>query len=194
MNETGSTGKCIIFSAPSGAGKTTIVHHLLKQVPGLEFSISACSRSPRPNESDGKDYYFLGIDGFRQRIAEDAFVEWEEVYTDHFYGTLRSEIERIWKNGNAVIFDVDVIGGLNLKRFFGEKALAVFVQPPSVEELEKRLRYRSTETEEKIQQRMAKSRKELAYSVDFDTVLVNDDLHKACTEAERLVSAFLSNS
>lgn len=185
-------GKCVIFSAPSGAGKTTIVHHLLDQNIGLEFSVSACSREPRPNEINGKDYYFLGVEGFKQKIDEDAFVEWEEVYTDNFYGTLRSEVERIWKNGKAVIFDVDVIGGLNLKKIFGENALAVFVEPPSVDELEKRLRGRSTETEEKIAQRLAKAREEISYSEQFDVILINDDLEKACDQAEMLVKTFLA--
>lgn len=185
-------GKCVIFSAPSGAGKTTIVHHLLDQNIGLEFSVSACSRGPRPNEVNGKDYYFLGVEGFKQKINEDAFVEWEEVYTDNFYGTLKSEVERIWKNGNAVIFDVDVIGGLNLKKIFGENALAVFVEPPSVDELEKRLRGRSTETEEKIAQRLAKAREEISYSEQFDVILINDDLEKACDQAEMLVKTFLA--
>lgn len=185
-------GKCIIFSAPSGAGKTTIVHHLLDQNIGLEFSVSACSRDPRPNETDGKDYYFLGVEGFKNKIEEDAFVEWEEVYTNNFYGTLKSEVERIWSHGRAVIFDVDVIGGLNLKKIFGENALAVFVEPPSIEELESRLRGRSTETEDKIAQRLAKSREEISYSEQFDVILVNDDLEKACKEAEMLVTNFLA--
>lgn len=185
-------GKCIIFSAPSGAGKTTIVHHLLDQNIGLEFSVSACSREPRPNEKDGEDYYFLGVEGFKQKIEEDAFVEWEEVYTNNFYGTLKSEVERIWSHGKAVIFDVDVIGGLNLKKIFGENALAVFVEPPSIEELESRLRGRSTETEDKIAQRLAKSREEISYSEQFDVILVNDDLEKACNEAEMLVTNFLA--
>jgi guanylate kinase len=185
-------GKCIIFSAPSGAGKTTIVRALVnKPALRLEFSVSACSREPRPNEVNGKDYYFLGIEGFKQQIEQDAFVEWEEVYTDHFYGTLRSEIEQIWENGHTVIFDVDVIGGLNLKRFFGANALAVFVQPPSYDELEKRLRYRSTETEEKIQQRMAKAKAELAKAVEFDVVLVNDTLEHAIEKATELVLNFI---
>ncbi len=187
------SGKCVIFSAPSGAGKTTIVHHLLQQQLGLEFSVSACSREPRPNEKDGIDYYFLGVDEFKHRIQQDAFLEWEEVYTDNFYGTLKSEIERIWSNGNTVIFDVDVVGGLNLKRIFGDHALAVFVQPPTIDELEKRLRYRSTETEEKINQRMAKAQKELSYARDFDVVLVNDNLEEACKNARTLVSQFLQN-
>lgn len=186
-------GKCIIFSAPSGAGKTTIVHHLLKQNLGLEFSISACSRDPRPNERDGIDYHFLGIEGFKQKIEAEAFVEWEEVYAGNYYGTLKSEIEKIWEKGNTVIFDVDVIGGLNLKKIFKENALAVFVQPPSYEELERRLRHRSTETEDKIQQRMAKARTELEFSKDFDIVLTNDNLKKACQEAENFITKFIKS-
>lgn len=184
-------GKCVIFSAPSGAGKTTIVHHLLKQNLGLEFSVSACSREPRENEVDGKDYYFLGTAAFREKIKDNAFVEWEEVYTNNFYGTLKSEMERIWNEGRTVIFDVDVIGGLNLKKQFGEDALAVFVQPPSYEELEKRLRTRSTESEEKINQRMEKANKELSFADKFDVILVNDDLTIACSKAEAIVEEFL---
>lgn len=184
-------GKCVIFSAPSGAGKTTIVHHLLDRKLGLEFSISACSREPRPNEIDGKDYHFLGIEGFQKNIQENAFVEWEEVYTGNYYGTLKTELNRIWKNGNTVIFDVDVIGGLNLKRIFGDNALAIFVQPPSYDELEKRLRYRSTETEDKIQQRMSKAKTELSHANEFDTIIVNDNLEKAVEEATKLVSTFI---
>lgn len=191
MIELATTGKCIIFSAPSGAGKTTIVHHLLSEMNGLEFSVSACSREPRPNEQNGKDYHFLGVEGFKQHIAADAFVEWEEVYSNNFYGTLKSELERIWTAGKAVVFDVDVIGGLNLKRIFGNNALAVFVQPPSYEVLEERLRARSTETEEKIEMRLAKAREELAKAPAFDTILVNDDLTKACEEAKLLVNDFL---
>lgn len=187
-------GKCVIFSAPSGAGKTTIVHHLLAQNIGLEFSVSACSRDPRPNEIDGKDYYFLGVEKFKHKIKEDAFVEWEEVYKDNFYGTLKSEVERIWRNGHSVIFDVDVIGGLNLKKIFGENALAVFVEPPSVEELENRLRGRSTETEDKITQRLAKAREEISFSDKFDSILINDTLDTACAEAEVLVKKFLNTT
>lgn len=183
-------GKCIIFSAPSGAGKTTIVHYLLGQSLGLEFSVSACSRDPRGNEIDGKDYYFLGLEGFREQIEKEAFIEWEEVYTNNFYGTLKSEIERIWANGKIVIFDLDVIGGLNLKRIFGEQALSIFVKPPSYEELEKRLRSRSTETEDKIQQRMDKANAELAYAPNFDIILINDDLEEACKKAKEMVSNF----
>jgi len=185
-------GKCIIFSAPSGAGKTTIVRNLLGRDLGLEFSVSACSREPRPNEVDGSDYYFLGVDEFKKRIEAGAFVEWEEVYSNNFYGTLKSEMERIWSKGNTVIFDVDVIGGLNLKKQFMENALAIFVKPPSYEELEKRLRGRSTETEEKINQRMEKASKELAFAKEFDLVLVNDDLDEACDKAASYVREFLN--
>lgn len=184
-------GKCIIFSAPSGAGKTTIVHFLLKQNLGLEFSVSACSREPRGEEINGKDYYFLGLEGFKEKIKQNAFIEWEEVYTNNYYGTLKSEIERIWNNGHTVIFDVDVIGGLNLKRIFGEQALAIFVKPPSYEELEKRLRFRSTETEDKIRQRMEKANTELSFAKKFDKVLVNDNLETACEKAKNLVEYFL---
>ncbi len=192
MTSVNKTGKCIIFSAPSGAGKTTIVRHLLTVENRLEFSISACSRDPRINEVDGKDYHFLGVEGFKQKIEEGAFIEWEEVYKDNFYGTLKSEIERIWAAGKSVVFDVDVVGGLNLKRQLGDQALAVFVQPPSVEELENRLRSRSTETEEKIQLRMSKARQELAQSSGFDVILHNVHLDQACAEAEMLVSKFLN--
>lgn len=185
-------GKCIIFSAPSGAGKTTIVHYLLKESLGLEFSVSACSREPRKNEINGKDYYFLGLEGFKDQIDKEAFIEWEEVYTNNFYGTLKSEIERIWANGKSVIFDVDVIGGLNLKRIFGEQALSVFVKPPSYEVLEKRLRNRSTETEDKIQQRMKKANEEFAYAPEFDVILINDNLDESCNKAKEMVSEFLS--
>lgn len=186
-----SNGKCIIFSAPSGAGKTTIVHALLKRLDQLSFSVSACSRDPRPNEEDGKDYHFLGLQRFQEAILNEEFVEWEEVYTNNYYGTLKSELERIWAEGKTVIFDVDVIGGLNLKKAFGDNAMAIFVQPPSYEELEKRLRHRSTETEEKIQQRMQKAETELAKAEEFDLVLVNDDLEKAINTAELVVSEFI---
>lgn len=188
-----NNGKCVIFSAPSGAGKTTIVHDLLTKNLGMEFSVSACSRDPRPNEVDKKDYHFLGVDGFKAKIKDDAFVEWEEVYTNNFYGTLKSEMERIWSEDKAVIFDVDVIGGLNIKKQFGDNAFAVFVKPPSYEELEKRLRGRSTESEDKINQRMMKATKELAFAEEFDIILVNDNLAEACDKAKELVSNFLNN-
>lgn len=186
-----NTGKCVIFSAPSGAGKTTIVRSLLEKDLGLEFSVSACSRDPRPKEVDGNDYHFLGIEGFKEKIKDDAFIEWEEVYTNNFYGTLRSEIERIWSQGKTVIFDVDVIGGLSLKKLFLDDAFAVFVQPPSYEELEKRLRGRSTESEDKIAQRMEKARKELSFSKEFDVVLINDNLDQAILDAEKMVREFI---
>lgn len=192
MSNLSKTGKCIIFSAPSGAGKTTIVRHLLEVDSRLEFSISACSREPREGEVDGKDYYFLGIDAFKKAVEEGAFIEWEEVYKDNFYGTMASEIERIWAKGKSVIFDVDVVGGLNIKKRFGDQALAIFVQPPSEGELENRLRFRSTETEEKIQIRMAKAKQELAESVHFDKVLLNERLEIAFSEARELVSNFLA--
>jgi guanylate kinase len=184
-------GKCIIFSAPSGAGKTTIVHHLLKVFPQLEFSVSACSRPIRKGEIDGKDYYFIGIEGFKKKIQEDAFIEWEEVYKDNFYGTLKSEIERIWANGHHVIFDVDVMGGLNLKKKFGEKALAIFVMPPSIKHLEERLKQRNTETPESIARRMAKAAQELQTAKQFDVQILNDNLEKALKEAEQILSNFL---
>lgn len=184
-------GKCVIFSAPSGAGKTTIVRRLLKTDLNLEFSISACSRGPRENEIDGHDYYFLGLEGFNSKIKEDAFVEWEEVYKDHFYGTLNSEMTRIWDNNNAVVFDVDVIGGLNIKKKFGENALSVFVQPPSYEELERRLKSRSTETQDKIKQRLDKAHEELEFAKDFDVIIVNDNLDEAVQKAENIIREFL---
>jgi guanylate kinase len=195
MSAESHNGKCIIFSAPSGAGKTTIVHALLEKPHlHLSFSVSACSRSPRPNEVDGKDYHFLGIEGFKEKIAEGAFVEWEEVYTDHFYGTLKSEIEKIWSQNKNVIFDVDVIGGLNLKKIFGDNALAIFVQPPSIGTLDQRLRSRSTETEEKILQRLNKAEKEMSKANDFDMILVNDDLNKAISKAEAIIQQFVDQA
>lgn len=187
-----SGGKCVIFSAPSGAGKTTIVQYLLGVMPELAFSISACSREPRGEEEHGKHYYFLGIEGFKSKIEEGAFAEWEEVYTDNFYGTLTSELERIWSIGKTVIFDVDVVGGLNLKKIMGENALAIFVQPPSFEDLERRLRFRSTETEEKISMRLEKAHIELERASEFDYILLNDELGKACKEAEEIVRNFIS--
>lgn len=187
-----SGGRCVIFSAPSGAGKTTIVQYLLGEIPELAFSISACSRDPRGEEEHGKHYYFLGIEGFKRKIDGGEFIEWEEVYTDNFYGTLASELERIWGEGKTVIFDVDVVGGLNLKKIMGDNALAIFVQPPSFEALESRLRFRSTETEEKISMRLAKAQIELARAPEFDYILLNDDLQRACKEAKEIVHKFIS--
>lgn len=183
-------GKLIIFSAPSGAGKTTIVKHLLNQNLNLEFSISATSREPRTNEINGRDYYFISIGEFQQKVKNNEFLEWEEVYKGICYGTLKSEIERIRKKGSNVVFDVDVVGGLNIKKFYGDEALAVFVQPPSVEELRNRLKKRSTESEEKIRMRIAKAEHELAFASRFDVILINDNLEVACAEAEKIVKVF----
>ena len=184
-------GKAIIFSAPSGAGKTTIVHYLLQHIPELEFSISATSRAPRKIERDGKDYYYLSVEEFKNRIEEGSFIEWEEVYKDQFYGTPKSEIERIWGAGKHVIFDVDVVGGLNLKKHFSDNALALFVMPPSIEALRERLQSRKTETEESIRKRVDKAAREMAYAKSFDQVVVNDDLQTACANAEMLVREFI---
>ncbi len=186
------SGKCVIFSAPSGAGKTTIVHYLLQQELPLEFSISATSRPPRPVERDGKDYHYMSVEQFKERIEKGDFVEWEEVYTNQFYGTLKSEIQRIWAKGKHVIFDVDVVGGVNLKAAFGEQALSVFVKAPSIEALETRLRTRATETDESIARRVAKAEKEMAYADQFDFVLINDNLEQAKAEAFERVTQFLS--
>ena len=183
--------KLILFCGPSGSGKTSIVQHLLKKFPQLSFSVSATTRTQRNGEVNGKDYYFISVDSFHEKIRNDEFLEWEEVYTDNYYGTLRAQIEDIWRNGNFVVFDVDVIGGLNLKRIFGKDALAIFVQPPSIDELEKRLRHRSTETEEKIQQRMSKARIELEKAGEFDVVIINDNLEEAIDTATAIVSKFL---
>ena len=187
------SGKLIVFSAPSGAGKTTIVHHLLNQNLGLEFSISACSRSKRKNEINGKDYYFLSTEEFKHKISNNEFVEWEEVYPDHFYGTLKAELERIWNNGNHVIFDVDVIGGLSIKNSYPKETLAVFVQPPSVKELRSRLYKRSTDSQQNIEKRISKAEKELSYSKKFDAIIINDDLEDAISEAENKVREFLNS-
>lgn len=183
--------KLIIFSAPSGAGKTTIVQHLLKVRNDLMFSVSACSRAKRTNEIDGKDYYFLTLQDFKQKIKEEAFVEWEEVYENNFYGTLKTEIQRIFELGKAVVFDVDVVGGLNLKKQFGDQALAIFVKPPSKEILYERLKARKTESAEKIAYRIAKAEKELEFENKFDLILLNDDLNKALKDAEKIVADFL---
>ena len=184
-------GKLIIFSAPSGAGKTTIVKHLLCKIPQLSFSISATTRDRRGDEVNGKDYYFISKEDFLHKVAKHEFVEFEEVYTGTFYGTLFSEIQRIWDEGKHVVFDIDVEGGLRLKKKYGEDALAIFVQPPSLEVLIERLTGRGTDSAEKLSERFAKAEKELLYADKFDVVLKNHDLTVACQEAEKLVSDFL---
>jgi guanylate kinase len=186
--------KVIIFCAPSGSGKTTIVKHLLKVDERLAFSVSACTRAKRAGETHGKDYYFLSMEEFKQHIAQNDFLEYEEVYGGNFYGTLKSEIDRIWASGKVVIFDVDVVGGLNIKNYFGDKALGVFVKPPSVEALEKRLRYRSTETEETLRMRVNKAVQELAFETKFEQVILNDHLEAALEQAEELVDRFLNEA
>jgi guanylate kinase len=186
------SNKVVIFSAPSGAGKSTIVNHLLGIHPELEFSISATSRAPRGQEKHGVEYYFFSADEFRQMISEDKFVEYEEVYAGSFYGTLRSEVERIWAKGHAIVFDIDVQGGVNLKRIFGEQALSVFIQAPSVEVLRERLIGRGTDTQEAIEKRVAKAASEMEFADGkFDYTLVNDDLQIAKAEAEKLIADFL---
>ena len=185
-------GKLVIFSAPSGSGKTTIVRELLQRFPRLEFSVSATSRAPRGKERNGVDYFFLSPEEFRQAVQEDKFVEWEEVYSGTCYGTLRSEMERIWQKGNVIVFDVDVIGGLNLKRIFGDRACAIFIMPPSIETLRERLVKRGTDSPETIECRVAKAEFELTKAPEFDHVVVNDDLAQAIEEATRILSDFLA--
>jgi len=184
-------GKMIIFSAPSGSGKSTIINYLLEKELPLEFSISATTREPRGEEEHGREYYFFSPDEFRNKISKEEFIEWEEVYTNRYYGTLKSEIIRIWTSGKHVIFDVDVVGGINLKKIFGNKALSVFIQAPSVDELRKRLDGRNTDSSEEIERRVAKAELEMAYAEKFDSVVVNDELKKACTETYNKVSEFL---
>ena len=184
-------GKVIIFSAPSGAGKTTIVRALLDDLSELSFSISACSRDPRGQEVNGKDYHFIGIEGFKKKIENNEFAEWEEVYQDHFYGTLNSELTRIWNANKTVVFDVDVVGGMSLKKKFGKKALAIFVMPPSLVVLEERLRGRNSDSEQKIQLRLEKAEREISLSSGFDVTLKNDKLDIAIYEAKTIINQFL---
>lgn len=187
------SGKMIIFSAPSGAGKTTIVRHLLSKFNRFEFSISATSRAPRGSEKHGHDYFFLSAEEFKKRIKDDEFVEWQEVYTDNFYGTLKSELDRIWAKDNVVIFDVDVVGGVNLKKMFPDCSLSIFIMPPSVSELRNRLVERGTDSLEAIERRVAKAEEELSYASKFDFVLVNDDLEAAKEAAHRKIAEFLNS-
>jgi guanylate kinase len=184
-------GKMIIFSAPSGSGKTTILKEVMKTRNDFAFSISACSRAPRGNEEHGKDYYFLDVDEFRSKIKENAFVEWEEVYENRFYGTLKSEVERLWSENKIVLFDVDVVGGVNIKKMYQEHALSLFIQPPSLEELKTRLIGRNTEDEENIKLRLDKAEEELSFAPKFDKVIVNDDLQTAIEETISTINKFL---
>lgn len=192
-------GKAILFSAPSGCGKTTIIRELMAGTPtggfcpcNLSFSISATSRAPRGEEVDGKDYYFLSHEEFKARVAKDEFLEWEEVYSGTCYGTLKSEVERIWTEGKVIVFDVDVNGGKNIKRYFGKDALSIFVMPPSVEVLEQRLRSRGTDSEEAIVKRLARSAEELKQAPQFDVTIVNDDLRRAVEETRNVIERFLN--
>ncbi len=186
-------GKLIIFSAPSGSGKSTIINYLLKQGLNLQFSISATSRPPRGTEQDGVEYFFLSPEEFKKRIANDEFVEYEEVYPDRFYGTLKSQVEKQLAEGQNIIFDVDVVGGCNIKRFYGDRALSVFIQPPSIEELRKRLEGRGTDSPETINSRIAKAEFELSYAPKFDLIVVNDELEKAEAQALEAIREFLNN-
>ena len=188
------SGKAIIFSAPSGSGKTSLVKHFMQHVPQLGFSISACTRDRRGrHEVHGRDYYFLSIEEFKQKIDQDAFVEWEEVYAGNFYGTLKEEVHRIWKEGKAVIFDVDVKGGLALKHYFGEQALAIFVKVPSLEVLESRLQDRGTETEETLSRRVYKAKFEMTFEPQFDVTVLNDEFARSSAETIALVTEFLKH-
>lgn len=184
--------KVVIFSAPSGSGKSTIVNHILELHPEMEFSVSAASRAPRGAERHGVEYFFFSAEEFRKMIDDDKFVEYEEVYPGSYYGTLKSEVERIWNEGHVIIFDVDVKGGISLKKYFGDKALSVFIQAPSIEELRRRLELRATDSPEAIDRRVAKAAEEMTYAPQFDYILVNDDLATAFAEAEQLVDNFLS--
>lgn len=186
-------GKLIIFSAPSGSGKTTIVKYLLQKDLNLAFSISATSRPARGQERHGVDYYFLSQEAFAQKVSENAFLEWEEVYPGTCYGTLKEEVERLLQGGKNVVFDVDVVGGVNIKKFYGDRALAIFIKAPSVEELRKRLELRATDAPEVIEKRVAKATLELTYAPEFDVVVVNDQLEKACIETEKVVHNFVTD-
>ena len=185
--------KVIIFSAPSGSGKTTLVKHCLQQFPQLQFSVSATTRALRGEEMHGKDYFFLSVEAFKKLISENAFVEYEEVYHDKFYGTLKSEVERIWQSGKTVIFDVDVKGGIALKKYFGDKALSIFIMPPSIEELERRLLSRATDDAETIKTRVEKASEEMTFKEQFDVTVVNNDLAEAKNTTEKMLQNFLNS-
>ncbi|MCH1436552.1 MAG: guanylate kinase [Flavobacteriales bacterium] len=185
-------GKLIIFSAPSGSGKSTIVNYLINQGMPVEFSISACSRAPRGEEKHGEHYYFLSPEEFKAKVNADEFLEWEEVYEGNFYGTLRSEVERIWAKGKHVIFDIDVIGGINLKNQFSENALSVFIKAPSIAVLKQRLSERNTETQSQLEMRLNKAEKEMSYAKEFDLVIINDDLEIAQQEAFQKITDFIN--
>ncbi len=185
-------GKVVIFSAPSGSGKSTIVNYLLTKGLGLEFSISATCRAPRGEEQNGREYFFFSPEEFKSKVANNEFLEWEEVYPGCCYGTLKSEVERIWAKGNTVVFDVDVIGGLNIKKIFGEQALSIFIEAPSIEILRKRLVGRGTDSMDKIEQRVAKAEYEMTFAPQFDTIVVNDKIEDAYAEAERVIRDFIS--
>jgi len=185
-------GKLIVISAPSGAGKTSIVHQLLKFIPELSFSVSASSRERRGNEVDGKDYYFLGVEGFQKKIKEDAFLEWEQVYENQYYGTLKSEIKRIWSEGKIVIFDVDVVGGLNIKKQYPKECLSIFIMPPSIEVLAERLIGRGSESDESVKKRLDKAEEETSKSGQFDTIILNDDFKTACEQTKEIITNFIN--
>ena len=185
-------GKLIVISAPSGAGKTSIVHQLLKDIPELSFSVSASSRERRENEVHGKDYYFLGVKGFQQKIKEDAFLEWEQVYENQYYGTLKSEIERIWSEEKTVIFDVDVVGGLNIKKQYPKECLSIFIMPPSVEVLAERLIGRGSESDESVKKRLDKAEEEISKNKQFDTIILNDNFEIACEQTKEIITNFIN--
>ena len=184
-------GKFIVISAPSGSGKTSIVHFLLGKTDALSFSVSACSRARRDNETDGIDYHFLTVDEFQKEIKKDAFLEWEEVYKNQYYGTLKSEVERIWKERKTVIFDVDVVGGLNIKKQYQKECLSIFIMPPSLAVLEERLQKRGSESKESLQKRVTKAKEEIAKKMEFDQVILNDDFEVACMEAMDVIQNFI---
>ena len=185
-------GKLIVISAPSGAGKTSIVHQLLKDIPELSFSVSASSRERRENEVHGKDYYFLGVEGFQQKIKEDAFLEWEQVYENQYYGTLKSEIERIWSEGKTIIFDVDVVGGLNIKKQYPKQCLSIFIMTPSLEVLAERLIGRGSDSDESVKKRLDKAEEEISKNNQFDTTILNDNFEIACEQTKEVITNFIN--